>query len=867
MLDQLVPVLGLLVDLALAEVDASGLVDELLARAVQLDEEVGVRDRLVVVTETATEEARGVERRRRLLLPGVLRRELLELLGGRVVDDDVLEVAADLVDRLLGQRRVGLGLDQPLAHLHREADQLGALEVDRGVVDHLVPLRVGGVRLGQLLVEHRGLAVLLLRLHLLDLFAGEARLQDEELLLQIVVLLELLGNEEALDALAQLAVVLLDAVAIEQEVRRVDRQLVGLVVLDDVLEQRDRVVEVVGLVVNVRLLPLDLDELGGVRDVLDVRVERLDHLLLVLGDRLLGELDRLLLLAALLLALRALLELGDLFALLDLLLFRVATGVVDRQAVLPRDDRRVRRLLQPLGLRIRIELDDLGVDRRRLAVLRRLARRTEGEEELGVVEGHQVDVLLLREVLEVLLVEVLRERVDVLVLRLLRFLVPHRRELTQRAGGGVAALVDRLLLEVLAVLELVVDRGEALQLLDVVRVRLGAGAGQRVAKDLVLPEAELGRVLEELHQLAEDLDRVVELTLAVVELGERLHHRRGVVAADALEERPRLLRRADARVGADRVLLGFLVERDAPHLGLRAPALLRHLDDVDEGRQRALEVAEVVVDPALLVLGVAEDARVRELQDLVVERERLFELLLLEEVLAEREQCVGDELRLREVLDEALEVLARRILLLHLGQQVGEVEEHLVHALVALVLLPVGDLEVLLDRAEEPLLLALQVVRLLRLHLVGAGLVALLLLGIDLLVEITRPEVVVALLLGKEARHAVEQVRLLRIGVRRRVDEALEHLDLLVGDRLHLLAQAAEDVLDVDRRLLLVVLARLRGLGQRGLVGGDLRLFLGVLGRRVGRERRCCDEGREHSGGNPLLAHYFFSHLLETLKR
>ena len=139
---QLGVVLLLLVDLRLVEVDAGRLVDELVPSAVVLDEERDVLDRLVVLAETATEERRRVERDRRFLLARELLGELLVVVGRLVVRGDVLEVAADLVDRLLRQRRVRLGLEQQLARLDRRADQLGALEVDGGVVVDLVELRI-----------------------------------------------------------------------------------------------------------------------------------------------------------------------------------------------------------------------------------------------------------------------------------------------------------------------------------------------------------------------------------------------------------------------------------------------------------------------------------------------------------------------------------------------------------------------------------------------------------------------------------------------------------------------------------------------------------------------------------------------------
>ena len=107
-----------------------------------------------------------------------------------------------------------------------------------------------------------------------------------------------------------------------------------------------------------------------------------------------------------------------------------------------------------------------------------------------------------------------------------------------------------------------------------------------------------------------------------------------------------------------------------------------------------------------------------------------------------------------------MEELARLVFLLHAGEQEGEAEQHLVHALV---LPELGRADVGLHGLEQPLLLLRLVGLLLRLQ--RAALVGLQLE--DLLVERARLVEVVALLLGVELAEAEDEVRLLRIVVLR----------------------------------------------------------------------------------------------------
>jgi hypothetical protein len=195
-----------------------------------------------------------------------------------------------------------------------------------------------------------------------------------------------------------------------------------------------------------------------------------------------------------------------------------------------------------------------------------------------------------------------------------------------------------------------------------------------VAQDLVLPLAKTRRGLVERDDLAIDLRRLGEHTLLPVEFGEGLEHLGRVVAAHSLEEIPRLVRAGPrrTRVGLDQVLLGFLLERTG--LVLRNLAVLAKLDDLDEDLERALEIAEVDLDPALLVESKTEHRGAGELLDLLVELAGVLHLALAEVELGEGQVGVGNVLRLRVVLDQAVEELARLVFLLDHLQEVGEAE-------------------------------------------------------------------------------------------------------------------------------------------------------------------------------------------------
>ena len=487
--------------------------------------------------------------------------------------------------------------------------------------------------------------------------------------------------------------------------------------------------------------------------------------------------------------------------------------VIDVERVLPGEDGRVGGVLDVLAARV--HLDDLGV------LLGGVLPVLQRPEELAVVVAHLVGVLVLREVIEEHLVDELVERVGVAVLRLLGFLVPDERQLLGRVVEGVAALLQLVLLDALHVADLVEDGAQALDLLDLVLLVAGR---ERVAHDLVLPLADARRIHVLRDDLLVDAARVAELTLLPVELGQRFHHLRGVVAARALEELPGLLGTADVGVGLDDVLLGLFHQR----LLLRSRGLdlrvARHADDADEGLERGLVVALVDVAPALFIDGVRVDAGVGELLDLLVELEGVVHLALVEVVLGERQVGVRDVLAVRVVLDEAVEELARLVFLLHRRQQEGEAEQHLVHALV---LPELGRADVRLDRLEQPLLLL--------------GLVALLLVQqraalvrrhlVDLLIEGAGLAEVVVLLLGVELAEAEQKVRLLGIVVAGDLNEAAHLADLGVDQLDDPFLLLADELIDGQDRTGLLLLGRRRfRLGEVGLLRRDLRLLLRVAG-------------------------------------
>jgi hypothetical protein len=143
------------------------------------------------------------------------------------------------------------------------------------------------------------------------------------------------------------------------------------------------------------------------------------------------------------------------------------------------------------------------------------------------------------------------------------------------------------------------------------------------------------------------------------------------------------------------------------------------------------------------------------------------------------------------VLDEAQEELARLVLFLHRGQEVGELEEHLVHA-IEFFELRRGDVG--LDGLEQPLLLVRFGGLLLRLQraLLGGRRLE------DLLVEAARRREVVALLLGVELGEAEVEVGLLGIVVLRDADEPAHLDDLRVDQLLHLLLLLVDELVDRD---------------------------------------------------------------------
>ncbi len=256
----------------------------------------------------------------------------------------------------------------------------------------------------------------------------------------------------------------------------------------------------------------------------------------------------------------------------------------------------------------------------------------------------------------------------------------------------------------------------------------------------------------------------------------------------------------------------------------------------------------------MLVEGEAEHRGAGELFHLLVELAGVLHLALAEIVFGEGEVRVGYVLGLGEVLDQAVEELTSLILLLDHLKKVGEAEEHLVHAVVLGIF---GGRDVALDRFQGQLLRRLVVLLLLLLQ--ACGLAAVLrLLGLeDLLIQATRLEGEVALLVGEELAEAEQIVRLLGIVLGRVVNQVQHVLDLPVGDLVDLVALLSHERIHGQRgpRLLVLFLGGFLRLGQLGLLTArnlDLLLLefglgtsrLGAIGshREKGGERDIANE-------------------------
>ena len=491
-----------------------------------------------------------------------------------------------------------------------------------------------------------------------------------------------------------------------------------------------------------------------------------------------------------------------------------------------------------------------------------------GPKELSVVELDLVALLVLREGAKEALVGLLREGVGVGVLGLLGLVVPDRRHLLHRVEGLVTTLpLDRLL--EFAVAELVPVGAELVGLLPLDVLVVGR---QSVDDDSPLPLAGLRVLREGLLQLLVDVGRLRVEAAAEVTDCEQLHHlpRHALVllgtVADLLEELVGLGDLADLSVGLDHVTTGVAAELLGVALGAGA-AFDRRLHRVDEVLQAEVVARlggadRVEVTPAHLVEGVGVDRAVLEGDDLLVEPQRVADLVLVEVVVGEREVGVRDVLAVRVVLNQ----LDVGVLHLRLTPELTELEgvevEGLVDALVLRQRRRHHERFVELDGLTAGLLGLVVKGLLLRLELLRLALLALLLGGEDLLVERARLELEVGLLLEEVIREAEEEIGVLWIRRIRRVEKTLELLDLLVSDllldRLALLREVGardhRDLAGISLLLLLLLFLELRvqvlfGLNLAGraavldaaLLFPVLRFFCTGNARAAGEERG--DEG------------------------
>ena len=828
--------------------------------------------RLGVLTEAEAEQVGVAQEVRGLLVLDVLLGVRLHALGRLVVHRDRLVVARELRERALEVLAVRELVDQQLAHTDRLAEQVRGLVALARVVDQgrglLVLVAVLVVEREELLralaeavrvARGAGVAV---EDALLPADAGEQAGDGglELIRFRMGVDLHLLHlGRPLLEVVGRLEVVLgagvLGGPADREQVQEhlgAPRGVDGAVELDDhLLEQRPRLSELVMVHHDLGAVVDDLRELGVllVLHVLLVRVVRLEHLLLVfrvLGLRVVGGgVGDGLLVTLHLLLLLLLLEDADALG-VGLARLTLAAGLVVLEGVLHREHLRERSVGGELALGVDLEdLDELVV---RLAELGEAVRlgllvadqvTRAGPQELGVVHLDLVGVLVLREGLEEALVGLLRERVGRLVLGLLGLVVPDGRHLLHRVERLVTALALDRLLEV-AVLELGPVLAELRRLGPLHRLVVGR---QGVDDDAALPLAG-GRVVPvELLQLLVDEGRLGVHALSEVTDREQLHHlaRHVLVVlrtvADLLEEVPCLGRLAGLRERLDEVAAG--VAAQLLGVGLGAGAALEGRGDRLHEEVEAEVVARlagadrVQVAPRHLVEGVGVDRAVLEGDDLLVQLQRVADLVLTEVVVREAQVGVRDVLAVREVLNEA----DVRLLHLRLALELAELERVEVQGLVEaleLAELRRADQDLVdLDRLLRGLLRLALELRLLGLELAGLGLVVGLLGGVDLLVEGADLVLEVGLLLEEVVREAEQQVRVVGVARVGRLEQALELLDLRVGDLLRdgraLLGElGALHHLDLALGLLLLLLLLLLELGVERVLRAHLAGFARV---------------------------------------
>ena len=172
-----------------------------------------------------------------------------------------------------------------------------------------------------------------------------------------------------------------------------------------------------------------------------------------------------------------------------------------------------------------------------------------------------------------------------------------------------------------------------------------------------------------------------------------------------------------------------------------------------------------------------------------------------------------------------MEELPGLVVLLDHLQQIGEAEQHLVHALVLGVL---GCLYIVLDRLIGPFLGVLLGFLLLIFQLGRKRRVLLLFSLEDLLIEAARLQAVGALIFGVKFAEPEVEVSLLGVIVGRNLDEPIELFDLLLGDLLNLRLLLPDELFHRQNRpslfLLFGRLLRFRQLGLRRRL--DFQFFL-----------------------------------------
>ncbi len=730
--------------------------------------------------------------------------EHLVVVRGLLVVGDAFVVEAeraDLIVVVLGLVAVTLVLHQDVAHAHRVGDPIDLVVVGGGVVEG----DVADLGVRELLDEgHEGigrLAVVLVLLEVdLDDLEGGALVDLGHLPLELRVPEAFLVEEE-LGVLLQVVPVLVDLEGVEDEVGRLHGVLAARVQRDDLPEQVGRLLELVLVVQHVRDLVEDAAHLGVVLEEAGVLHRGVEELLLPArqldGVVLLPALDALGLAAAFL---------------LDHLVGREDRGLGAEAGVLA------------LG----IDLDDPHVLDEGLVVL------------LGVVQqlpervADLVGVLVVGEVAQVDGVGLVGEVVGLAgaaVPRLgqrARLLVVVRGGLAEHLLDDGLGLVDGVLVggvcprprRVTAVLA-----AEAIDLLEdpILLAHLAVGLDDVV---LVVGVAVRLGILED--QATVGLDGLLVLALLEVQVAQAAEHGLDeVLLAELGEVLVGLVHLAGVGEEADQVLEGLVFE---VHLQLVGALLLHRVGHDGLHRVDGLAVlADVVVAPGQLVEREGVLVRVAVGGGLLVGHQRGVGVVVVEVVLADAHEGVGDEGALGVELDQLLVGLEGLVAVAELVVRFAHVVGGLVGPGVAGVV--PEDVLVELDR------LALPVVRL---AVVGRH-----------ALRVTAVVVEAGVEGDLEGLH-LAQVQLAAL-LEVQVCQAQHHLGAAVAlDPLR--EQALEAANRLEPRLLGQAAVLRRPRGQRVHVGGaqDAPLFLfgGVRDRAGQRGRSALEEDERQADCN-----------------